>query len=281
MAMEEVALEANGWRFRALIDGPSTGELVLLLHGFPEFSEAWSGIMPAFAAAKFRAVAVDQRGYSPGARPARVEDYSLAQLCGDVLAFAGALGAERFHLVGHDWGGLVAWHVAARTPERLRSLTVLSTPHHDAFVDALENDKDQRKKSRYITFFRMPGGAAEAFFKAFDWKALRSVYEGKLPEHLVKQYVRRFAEPGALTSALNWYRALDTGTRIGPITVPTLYIWGSDDLALGERAATSTAQYVTGKYAFERLDGKSHWLQEEAGEWLSARIVQHLTAHNR
>ena len=269
-----IVLTVNAFRFRALSLG--SGDLVLLLHGFPQFADIWSDVMPAIAAAGFRAVAVDQRGYSPEARPSEVNAYTIKELCLDVLGFADASGAATFHLVGHDWGGLLAWQLAAEHPDRVRSLTVLSTPHTDALFDAIQHDKEQKQRSRYIDFFRMPGGAAESYIAADNWEFLRQVYQGKVREERVEENIRRFQEPGALTAALNWYRALDRHTRIGGVSVPTLYVWGSEDLAISAKAAESTASYVSGIFHFERIDGKSHWLLEEAPEWIATRVVKHL-----
>ena len=272
----QISLNVDGFRSPALASGPADGELVLFLHGFPEFADAWLPLMRAAASSGFRAVAVDQRGYSPEVCPPEAEAYSSDHLLSDVLGFADELGAERFHLVAHDWGGLIAWQIAAEHPERTRSLTVLSTPHTDAFLNAIETDEDQKQRSKYIAFFRMPGRAAESFFEADDYTALRRVYQGKVAEAQLVENVRRFAAPGVLTGALNWYRALNLETRIGDVSVPTLFLWGSEDLAVGEAAATATAAYVTGPYRFERLEGKSHWLVEEVPELILTLILDQL-----
>jgi pimeloyl-ACP methyl ester carboxylesterase len=220
---------------------------------------------------------VDQRGYSPEARPERVEEYSVDDLCSDILGFADSLDAREFHLVGHDWGGLLSWKVAADHPDRIRSLTVLSTPHHDALFEAIAHDDDQKRRSQYIDFFRTPGGAAELHFSSNNWQFLRRVYQGKVREDRVQENIRRMAEPGALTAMLNWYRALNMEGRIGKVSVPTLYIWGTEDMAVGADPARRTATYVSGSsYDFERLEGKSHWLIEEVPEWIAARVLQHL-----
>ncbi len=278
--LQEIVLESQGLRFNALSIGPEDGELVLLLHGFPQFADAWLDIMGALASARFHAVAVDQRGYSPGARPSEVADYAIELLISDVAAFAKALGGERFHLVGHDWGAMVAWEFAARVPAQLLSLSALSTPHPEAFFDAKANDEDQKSRSKYVTLFRMPGGVAEAELQANDYQRLRQAYQGKVRESAVGENLRRLAEPGALTAALNWYRALDFERRTGKIQVPTLYIWGSMDLALGETAALATANHVAALYRFEKLEGKSHWLLEEVPDAVSALVLEHLAANS-
>lgn len=273
---KETVIDVQGFRFNALVQGPVDGDLVLFLHGFPEFADAWRDVMHPIAQAGFHAVAVDQRGYSPEARPKEVSDYRIEHLVSDIQGFVDALGRRRFHLVGHDWGAFLAWVFAARHPDRIQSLTALSTPHPDAFLNAIETDEDQKQRSKYISFFRMPGGAAEGFFQADDCQRLRSVYQGKLAESVVRENIRRLGEPDALTSALNWYRALSLEERIGTITVPTLYIWSTQDLAVGETAATETARYVTGPYRFEKLEGRSHWLLEEIPDQVSGLVLEHI-----
>jgi pimeloyl-ACP methyl ester carboxylesterase len=271
-------ISVGEFRFNTLALGPVEGELVLFLHGFPEFADAWSDVMRSVAGAGFCTLAVDQRGYSEGARPKNISDYEIEHLISDVQGFADVLGRRRFHLVGHDWGAFVAWVLAAKNADRVQSLTALSTPHPDAFFDAVETDEDQKQRSRYISFFRTPGGSAESFFQAENHERLRAVYQGKLPDSAVNENILRLAAPGALTSALNWYRALNLDARIGEITVPTLYIWSTDDLALGRTAAMETARYVKGPYRFEKFDGISHWLLAEVPDRIAAVLLEHLRA---
>jgi len=263
--------------FGARSEGPDDGELVVLLHGFPETSFSWRHQLPALAASGYRVVAPDQRGYSPGARPMEVEEYRFDRLVGDVLGLADALGVDRFHLVGHDWGGGVAWQVAGRHPDRLLTVTSVSTPHPAAFRRSIA-DGDQRDRSSYMLFFRSP--EAEPFFLADDAAGLRSLYTASsLPEDAVEEYVRVLTQPGAMTGALNWYRAADLGLveGLGPITTPTLYVWSTYDPALGREAAEATASHVDGPYRFEVLEGVSHWIPEEAPDVLNALLLAHLT----
>ena len=267
-----VVFKVNDFEFDGLSMGPESGQLVLFLHGFPQFADAWTTVMHPIADAGFHTVAMNQRGYSSKARPLEVEEYSTSRLVSDVLGWAEQLGASSFHLVGHDWGGFIAWKLAAEHPSRLRSLSVIATAHVDAFLEAVQSDADQMAKSKYIQFFRMPGGAAESFFLANNAERLRDVYQGKVPSQELGRNVQRLSQEGALTAALNWYRAMDLRERIGKVTVPTLYVWGEQDLALGEAAALATANYVDAPYVFERLPGKSHWLLEEVPEELSILI---------
>ena len=261
--------------FEARTAGPPDGELVLLLHGFPQTGFSWRHQLPALAGAGFRAVAPDQRGYSPRARPADVSSYRAGRYVEDVLGLADALGADRFHLVGHDVGGFVAWDVASHHPERLSTLTVVSTPHPAPFSKSILEGGEQRDRSSYMLFFRSP--EAEAFFLDNDAAGLRSLYEASgLSEF--DEYVRVLTQPGAMTAALNWYRAVDrsAASEIGTITTPTLYVWSTNDPALGREAAEATAEQVEGRYRFEVLDGVSHWIPEEVPDRLNSLLLEHL-----
>jgi pimeloyl-ACP methyl ester carboxylesterase len=269
-------VSANGLSFNLIEAGSSTGQLVLFLHGFPQFADSWLPILQPVAGAGFHAVAFDQRGYSPAARPPNVEDYRIEFLVSDTLTVADALGHSRFHLVAHDWGGLVAWQIAGAHPERLHSLTVLATPHTNAFLHALKTNLDQMNRSKYILFFKAPGHVAEKFFLADDAAQLRRVYQAKVPPDIIESNVRRLSEPGALTAALNWYRALELSLHAKTITVPTLYLWGDQDMALGEKAALDTANFVSAPYRFERLAGVSHWLVEEQSAHVTNLLLEHL-----
>ncbi|WP_374992891.1 alpha/beta fold hydrolase [Streptomyces lydicus] len=215
------------------------------------------------------------------ARPPRIADYAVPELVADALAFADSQGAGRFHLVSHDWGGMVAWALAGTHPERLKSLTVLATPHPDALNRAAAEDSDQHHRLDYVRFFRRDDGAAEAALLADGAARLRAAYGGKVPEALVEGNVRRLSEPGALTATLNWYRAPESVISVpaGRITVPTLFLWGSEDVALGRVAAESTGEWVDGPYRFEVLDGASHWLPEEVPAEVTPKILDHLGRH--
>jgi pimeloyl-ACP methyl ester carboxylesterase len=273
-------LTVNGLTFNTLAFGPEDGELVLFLHGFPQFADAWLPILQPIAAAGYRAVAFDQRGYSPAARPTQTSAYTLAHLTSDALAIATALGHPRFHLVGHDWGAVLAWQIAAEHPERLLTLTALSVPHTQAFLHAVTTSLDQMNRSKYILFFKLPGHLAEKFFLANDAAQLRRVYQGKLTPEAVEANIRRLAAPGALTAALNWYRALPMDHQTPAVTVPTLYLWSDNDIALGEAGALATANYVTGPYRFERLHDLSHWLIEEAPGRITSLLLEHIAAQS-
>ena len=266
---------AGGLVFDALVDGPADGGVVLLLHGFPQSSAIWLPQLEALADAGYRAVAFDQRGYSPGARPKGVEQYRIARLVDDTLGVANHLGADRFSVVGHDWGAVVAWHLAAHHPDRIRSLTVLSVPHPVAFAMALASSEgDQRHRSSYISFFRQAHVAETTLLADGLATMLRaSGYPGDVDER-----VGALSQPGALTAALNWYRAIDFTlvSGVGRITVPTLYAWSTGDVALGREGAEATATFVEGPYRFEILEGVSHWIPEEVPDVVTRLLLEHL-----
>ncbi len=267
--------------FDALVDGPEDGELVLLLHGFPQTSASWHDQVAALAAAGYRAVAPDQRGYSPRARPTEPAAYAMPALVGDVIAFADALGAERFHLVGHDWGGAVAWQVAGRHPDRLHTLAAVSTPHPEALRRAYRGDLggDQAERSGYMAFFRQPDSQDRMLEN--DAAVFRLLFAGSgMPEGREQPYVEALGTPQALGAALNWYRAASVADAegLGPITTPTLYVWSTDDLALGREAAEATAQCVEGPYRFAVIEGASHWIAEQAPDRLNQLLLDHISS---
>jgi pimeloyl-ACP methyl ester carboxylesterase len=258
-APTEVEIEANGLRFETLLAGPEDGEAVILLHGYPQSAASWRETMEWLAGRGYRAIAPNLRGYSPDASPKDASEYSMDKLVADVVGIADSQKAERFHLVGHDWGGALAWSVAGAHPKRLLSLTVLSTPHSAAMLEAMRNST-QGLRSSYMAFFRLPRVPE----MVFNFAGLRSAGLGLratgLPAeawHRDREQLRRV---GGLHGPLNWYRgAINRNTKLRRIHVPTMYIWGKHDFALGRRAAELTAKYVTGPYRFEEIDA-GHWI---------------------
>ncbi|NES29124.1 alpha/beta fold hydrolase [Micromonospora terminaliae] len=267
-------VEARGLTFEVRTGGPEGGEPVLLLHGFPQHSGEWDEVAPALHAAGLRTYALDQRGYSPGARPAEAGAYRIPELVADAAAVLDALGVTAAHLVGHDWGAIVAWGLAAAHPERVRTLTAVSVPHPAAMGHALATDPRQKARSSYIALFRKPG-KAEKVLLAFRAATLRRMLSGVGDAGRVARYADPMREPGALTAALNWYRAM-TGAdmkAVGPVGVPTTFVWSDGDVAIGRTAADACAAHVTGDYRFVVLPGVTHWIPDEAPGPLAAAIL--------
>ena len=273
-----VTVAANGWEFSGLQWGPPAGRTVVLLHGFPQSATSWAAVGARLAEVGLHAVALNQRGYSPGARPAEVGDYALANLVTDTVGMIEALGGA-VDLVGHDWGGVVGWQVAARYPELVRTWTAVSTPNPLALNEVLAVDREQREQFGYIRAFRAPG-RAEAALLADDGAAMRAMYGRTVAPERVAADVAFMATPGTLTAALNWYRAMspDDADGLGPVRVPTSYVWGSGDVAFGRAAAERTADYVSAPYSFIALEGASHWLPDEAADTLADEIARRVLA---
>ena len=280
-AVERVRIEVGDLVFDALAAGPGEGETVLLLHGFPQTSHSWRGVVAELGRRGFRAVAPDQRGYSADARPSEDGAYRMGALADDVLGIADALGARRFHLAGHDWGGAVAWAVAAWHPSRVRSLTVLSTPHPVAFGRAAADPEgDQAQRSSYMARFAAPD-AADGFL-ADGAAGLRAVLSSPpIPAADVEEYVRFFSQGETLHAALAWYRALRGGGGGGanrawnPIAAPTLYVWGRDDPVFSPAAVEATAALVSGPYEHHALE-VGHWILEGEPEHFLGLFAAHL-----
>ena len=252
----------------------------MLLHGFPQTSWSWRRVLLALGAEGFRAIAPDQRGYSAGARPLAVEDYTMPRLVSDVLAIAATMEMPIFDLVGHDWGGRVAWVTAALNAERVRSLSVVSTPHPDALRIARPAPGPAGgEQSRYLDLFRR-AEEPERLLLGPDGSGsgIRALFASAGVEASVAdEYVATLVQPGALTAALNWYRADGVGVDgLPPIVVPTLYLWSTGDTALSRLAAETTAEFVAGRYVFAVMEGVSHWVPEQAPEELSRLLIDHL-----
>ncbi|HVA74530.1 MAG TPA: alpha/beta fold hydrolase [Acidimicrobiales bacterium] len=260
--------------------GPVEGRAVILLHGFPEDHHCWDAVGQRLAGAGYRVLAPDQRGYSPRARPSGRRSYAVPELTGDVIALADAAGVERFDVVGHDWGGAVAWDVAARHPSRVRTLTSLSTPHPRAFLASMLSSS-QILHSWYMVFFQIPGLPELALRSGGSARLAQSLVRSGLDPESAQRYASRVAEPGAMTGPINWYRGLAFGSRdpAPAVKVPTLYVWGDGDGFLTRKAAELTARYVEGPYRFEVLPGESHWLPSGAAGPVSELLLAHLGAH--
>jgi pimeloyl-ACP methyl ester carboxylesterase len=281
--LHKIATRA-GLTFDAWKEGPEDGPLVLFLHGYPQSRHTWREQVPALAAGGYLAVAPDQRGYSPDARPdpADLSNYHYDRLIADVLDIAEAVGAgaRRFHLVGHDWGGQVAWGVAARHPARLASLTILSRPHPTAFVAALQApDGDQKHRSRHHRAFLNPE-TCRLLLEDGARRLRRNLTEAGVPAAAVEEYVGVLGSPEAMEAALAWYRA-QQGLRVslGAIKVPTLYLWGDADASVGRMAAEGTAAQVRAAFRFVELPGIGHFITDQVPARVNELLLTHVEAH--
>jgi pimeloyl-ACP methyl ester carboxylesterase len=273
--------------FDVTVDGPGDGDPVLLLHGFPQRSSCWSEVAPLLAARGHRTIAPDQRGYSPGARPAGRAAYVLPQLVADAVAVIDGLAAEpgrrgRAHVVGHDWGAVVAWALAGRHPERVRTLTALSVPPPAAYLRSLVTSR-QGLASWYTYAFQLPWAPERVLGDRARFVAL--LRRTGQTRAAAERDAALLAEPGALTAALNWYRAvplagLPAGRR-APVQVPSQFVWSDGDAVVLHAAGRTAHRHVTGPYRYVELRGVSHWIPDQAPAVLADLVLEHVAAHPR
>ena len=265
--------------FDVIDAGPSDGPVVVLLHGFPQSNASWDAVIARLAAEGYRCLAPHQRGSSPGARPTRRRDYRAAELVEDVRSLIDASGAQRVHLVGHDCGAMVAWFAAAQIPDRLATMTALSTPHPAGGAKALVSSK-QALESWYVYLFQLPwvpewvfgGGRLSKFLRAHGQTADRAQADASA-----------MAEPGAFTAAVNWYRAMPLNGFLRllrmKIAVPTMHIYSDRDDFLSNTGAYACGSGVSGDYRFEELHGVSHWIVDEKPDAVADLLLEWFGAH--
>lgn len=261
------------------------GPLVVLLHGFPEFWYSWRFQIPGLAEAGFRVVAPDMRGYNLSDKPQGVNNYRAELLGRDVARLIRACGAERAKVVGHDWGGVVAWMAAMHYPEQVEKLAILNVPHPDRFLQGLWT-LHQLRKSWYIFFFQIPW-LPEQVVRAGNFAWLRSnfrndpVRPGAFSPQDIERYVEALSRPGALTAAMNYYRALFRQTpaqvrrQLRKVEIPVLVIWGERDRYLGTELAQPDRTWVP-DVRVERLVDASHWVQVDQPEKVNALLLDFL-----
>jgi len=266
-------LAAAGVTLAVLDEGE--GPPVLLLHGFPDSSRVWRSQVPALVEAGLGVVAPDLRGFGNSDRPDGVDAYRVRHSVADLVAILDHLEIERAHVVGHDWGAGVAWALAAFVPDRVDRLVVMSVGHPNALR---EPTLEQREKGWYQLLFQFP--EAEDLVRRNDWKLFREVLRG---DGDVDRYISDLARPGALTAALNWYRAnaapaqeLERTSPFPTVAAPTMGLWSSGDKYLTEENMLGSAEHVTGPWRYERLEGASHWLQLDAPERVNDLLFEFL-----
>ncbi|TCO48954.1 alpha/beta fold hydrolase [Actinocrispum wychmicini] len=273
----------DGLTFDVADQGPLDGEIVVLLHGFPQTAASWSALAPLLHAEGYRTLAPNQRGYSPGARPRGRRAYRMSELVEDVLALYRVTGADRVHVIGHDWGAAVAWMLAARRPEVVATLTALSVPHPAAFLKSMVTS-GQAVKSWYMVFFQLPWLPELLVRLAHRYGRDRAIKvnmaSGQTAENAARD-IDFLSGSGALTPAINWYRAMplsSPGQTRQPVRTRTMLVWGDQDVALGRKGAELTRDYVAGPYTFHALPGVGHWIPEQVPDQLAEFLRPHLAA---
>jgi pimeloyl-ACP methyl ester carboxylesterase len=260
--------------------GPADGEAVILLHGFPADRHSWDAVAGRLVAADLRILAPDQRGYSPEARPTTRAAYRPEALASDVLALADQAGVDRFHIVGHDWGAVVAWYLAAADPDRVATLTAVSVPHPAAMAHAWRTST-QVLRSWYMVAFQVPVLPELALSWHQGAAVARALRASGLGTEAAERYASRAARPGGFTGPLGWYRALPLGSAIGAtaVRVPTVMIWAPGDQFIGRGAAERAAAWVRASYRFVEVAGGDHWLPEEAPGAVADAVIDLVRAH--
>ncbi len=260
MQYETAYLETNGIKLHVVMAGPKDGQPVFLLHGFPEFWYGWRKQIEPLAKAGYRVIVPDQRGYNLSDKPKGVKAYSLDKLVADILGLIDALGYKKVNLIGHDWGAVVAWAFAIWHPERLRKLGILNVPHPAVMMNFLRRgDPEQLRRSWYVFAFQIPW-LPEAIMRSDNWRGAERVLRGSGKIHTftnedMKEYKKAWSQPDAMTAMINWYRAIvrhrpkmPQGSRV---KVPTLMLWGMQDVALSHRMARPSMDYCDdGKLVF-------------------------------
>jgi pimeloyl-ACP methyl ester carboxylesterase len=282
MTIEQISI-SPALTFDMLVAGEDGAPLVLLLHGFAESMNCWRAQVTALADMGYRALAPSQRGYSPGARPdpRDASYYHIDRLMDDAMAIVAAsgYGDKRFHLAGHDWGGSIAWALADRAPERVASLTILSRPHPNAFNRALQMDGDQAQRSRHHKAFLEPDAADVVLADDAKWLRERLAANG-VPAPAIADHLAMLGNKPAMEAALAWYRARGAiRGPLGPIRVPTLYIWGDADDTVGRVAAEGTRDFIAAPYRFEILPGVGHFAADQAPDRVCELMLEHVRSY--
>jgi epoxide hydrolase 4 len=282
--LETIAFQNGEVTLNAVAAGPNNGSVVLLLHGFPEFWYGWQKQIDPLAAAGFRVIVPDQRGYNKSSKPSGVRSYALTELVSDVIAIADQLGQERIFLVGHDWGAAVAWSVTLLHPNRVAKLVILNVPHPSVMRRYLMKNWSQRRKSWYMFFFQLPY-LPEAFLSASNFRRgaaslAGTSRPGTFSEADLAQYRAAWSQPGALTGMIHWYRAAFRYRAKFPdrtVRVPTRILWGLRDRFLMAEMAQDSLRYCP-QAELITFPEASHWLQHEEPARISQILVDFFSA---
>lgn len=275
--MERIdSFNRDGLEFDVRDTGPLDGDPVVLLHGFPQRGASWDKVAAHLYAAGLRTFAPDQRGYSRGARPRGRRAYRVPELVADIVALIDRIGRP-VHLVGHDWGAVVAWSLAAERPDLVRTLTAVSVPHPGAFLASMLRSS-QAAKSWYMLLFNLPG-VVEQVARRRPELLEGALRRAGMTREMVATFREEMVADGALPGGLGWYRALPfTDPRAGStkVAVPTTMVWSTGDVALGRKGAELTERYVTGPYRLEVVEGASHWLPDEEPARLARAVLDRI-----
>ncbi len=280
---DHALIKTNGVNLHVVQAGPEDGPLVILLHGFPEFWYGWRKQIDFLAEQGYRVWAPDQRGYNISEKPNGIASYSIDKLSADVVGLIDAAGRESTMLVGHDWGAAVAWWTACKYPERISKLVILNVPHQNVFRKTVLTDREQSFRSWYIGFFQIPfipetlmGAAAASLARGMQ----SSAKAGAFTDEDMLQYEKAWAQPGALKSMINWYRAIVQQPPESPdprVKMPTLILWGKKDAYLkSEMAQASVELCDNGKLIY--FDNATHWIQHEEPERVNQLMLEFFTS---
>lgn len=281
--IEDAYLSTNGIRLHVVQAGPADGALVVLLHGFPEFWFGWRHQIQPLAEAGFRLLIPDQRGYNLSDKPKGVRAYRLEELTRDVIGLLDALGRQKCYLIGHDWGAAVAWNVGVSYPQRIEKLVIMNVPHPAVMLNFLRRDPRQMLKSWYIALFQIPG-LAEWLLSLNQYAGIARMLfsSGKadtFSEAEINEYRRAWAQPAALTSMINWYRAL---VQYRPVQLahprlhmPVLMLWGKRDIALSHQMAQPSIELChQGQLIF--FENATHWVQHDESDQVNRLLLEFL-----
>jgi epoxide hydrolase 4 len=277
MTLRFEKIKTNGVQLHCALAGPKDGDPVLLLHGFPESWFGWENQIKPLVKAGFRVIVPDQRGYNLSDKPIGVNQYKMKILVNDILGLADTLGYEKFYLAGHDFGAMVSWSLALRAPERIRRMVIANVPHPAVFSSYLKTHPAQMLKSWYAMFFQLPG-VPERFVRAANWKFLIGAMPDYWGEDQYNRYRESWAQPGAISAMINWYRAMFSQSRSSRtsdlVKPPTLIIWGKKDPHLSHQMAPLSLKHCQdGKLVY--FEDATHWVQHDKAPEVSQLLIDH------
>ncbi len=283
ISMEHTTVATNGIQLHVVKSGPETGTLAILLHGFPEFWYAWRNQIPQLASAGYHVWVPDQRGYNLSDKPRSIDAYTIDKLGADVLGLMDAAGREKAVLVGHDWGAIIAWWIAATHPSRVARMAVVNVPHGTVMLKYLRCNMRQMLRSWYIFFFQLPW-LPEALYRMQNWRlACRALVKSSRPGTFslddLNAYRKAWSQPEAYTCMVNWYRAIiqrpPSPLKNPRISIPTLLIWGTKDRFLGREMARPSIDFCDkGRLVF--FEEATHWVQHEETDKVNRLLIEFL-----